>query len=110
MVLFMLHTLLTPLSQFACDIKSWRHKLKKHLLATVPPFYGAGMGTDSTTVQWNIEKALKNGNFAFRSYDVTIFFFFSPFLHLIVPLTAFLCSTGQSCTFDHYCLSLWPNY
>ncbi len=39
---FMLHALLTPLSQFACDIKSWRHKLKKHLLATIPPFYGAG--------------------------------------------------------------------
>src|SRR5258708_1444905 len=32
MALFMLHTLLTPLSQFAHDIKSWRHKLKKHLL------------------------------------------------------------------------------
>src|SRR5258706_4477171 len=37
MALFMLHTLLTLLSQFACDIKSWRHKLKKHLLAAVPP-------------------------------------------------------------------------
>src|SRR5258705_4442554 len=77
MALFMLHTLLTPLSQFACDIKSWRHKLKKHLLATIPPFYGAGMGTNRTTVQRNIEKALKNRNFAFRSYDVTICFFFS---------------------------------
>src|SRR6266478_7762838 len=79
MVLFMLHTLLTPLSQFAHDIKSWRHKLKKHLLAAIPPFYGAGMGTDRTTVQQNIEKALKNGNFAFHSYDVTICFFFFSF-------------------------------
>src|SRR6266436_3738471 len=78
-VLFMLHTLLTPLSQFAHDIKSWRHKLKKHLLATVPPFYGAGMGTDRTTVQQNIEKALKNGNFTFHSSDVTVCFFFFSF-------------------------------
>src|SRR5260221_5980411 len=76
MVLFMLHTLLTLLSQFACDIKSWRHKLKKHLLATIPPFYGAGIGTNRTTVQWNSEKALENGNFVFHSYDVTISFFF----------------------------------
>src|SRR5260221_2272958 len=80
MVLFMLHTLLTPLSQFAHDIKSWRHKLKKHLLAAIPPFYGAGMGTNRTTVQWNIEKALKNGNFMFCSYDVTICFFFLFFI------------------------------
>src|SRR5258707_4180703 len=77
MALFMLHTLLTLLSQFAHDIKSWRHKLKKHLLATVPPFYGAGMGTDRTTVQQNIEKALENRNFAFCSYDVTISCVFS---------------------------------
>ncbi len=82
MVLFMLHTLLTPLSQFAHDIKSWRHKLKKHLLATIPPFYGAGMGTNRTTVQRNIEKALENGNFTFRSYDVTVCFFFLFFIVL----------------------------
>src|SRR5258708_6536037 len=82
MALFMLHTLLTPLSQFACDIKSWRHKLKKHLLATVPPFYGAGMGTARTTVQQHIENALKNGNFMFHSYDVTISFFFLFFIIL----------------------------
>ncbi len=69
-------------SEFAHDIKSWRHKLKKHLLATVPPFYGAGMGTNRTTVQWNIEKALKNGNFAFYSYDVTICFFLVFFIVL----------------------------
>src|SRR5260221_14518993 len=75
MVLFMLHSLLTPLSQFACDIKSWRHKLKKHLLATVPPFYGAGMSTDRTTVQRNIEPALGNGNVVLYSDDVTICFF-----------------------------------
>src|SRR5258705_7598180 len=79
MALFMLHALLTLLSQFACDIKSWRHKLKKHLLATIPPFYGAGMGTDRTTVQQNIEKALKNRNFMFCSYDVTVSFFFFSF-------------------------------
>src|SRR5260370_6007697 len=60
MVLFMLHTLLTLLSQFACDIKSLRHKLKKHLLATIPPFYGAGRGTDWTSSQWNIENRLVN--------------------------------------------------
>src|SRR5258708_2879768 len=47
-----------------------------------PPFYGAGMGTDRTTVQWNIEKALENGNFAFHSYDVTISFFFLFFIIL----------------------------
>src|SRR5260370_58684 len=82
MALFMLHTLLTLLSQFAHDIKSWRHKLKKHLLAAIPPFYGAGMGTDRTTVQWNIEKALENGNFTSCSYDVTICFFFLFFIIL----------------------------
>src|SRR5258707_7156237 len=82
MVLFMLHTLLTLLSQFARDIKSWRHKLKKHLLAAIPPFYGAGMGTNRTTVQRNIEKALENRNFAFHSYDVTICFFFLFFIIL----------------------------
>src|SRR5258708_6448901 len=97
MALFMLHTLLTPLSQFAHDIKSWRHKLKKHLLAAIPPFYGAGMGTDRTTVQWNIEKALKNRNFVFCSYDVTICFFFSLFHHLMEPLAASLWCTGASC-------------
>src|SRR5258708_11237848 len=82
MALFMLHTLLTLLSQFACDIKSWRHKLKKHLLVTIPPFYGAGMATNRTTLQWNIEKALKNRNFVFHSYDVTICFFFLFFIIL----------------------------
>src|SRR5258705_7768425 len=97
MVLFMLHTLLTPLSQFAHDIKSWRHKLKKHLLATIPPFYGAGMGTDRTTVQQNIEKALENRNFTFHSYDVTICFFFSLFHFLMEPLSASLLFTGASC-------------
>src|SRR5260370_19175440 len=93
----MLHTLLTLLSQFAHDIKSWRHKLKKHLLAAIPPFYGAGMGTNRTTVQQNIEKALKNGNFAFHSYDVTICFFFFLFHHLMEPLAASLWCTGASC-------------
>src|SRR6266404_8812437 len=97
MALFMLHTLLTPLSQFACDIKSSRHKLKKHLLATIPPFYGAGMGTNRTTVQQNIEKALKNGNFAFHSYDVTICFFFLFFIVL------WNCHTCDSST-PHICL------
>src|SRR5258705_5078339 len=97
MALFMLHTLLTLLSQFACDIKSWRHKLKKHLLAAIPPFYGAGMGTNRTTVQQNIEKALENGNFAFHSYDVTICFFFSLFHCLMEPLAALLWCTGASC-------------
>src|SRR5258708_24608698 len=82
MVLFMLHTLLTLLSQFDQDIKSWRHKLKNQLLAAVPPFYGAGMGTNRTTVQWNIEKVLENGNFVFCSYDVTVSFFFLLFIIL----------------------------
>ncbi len=40
------------------------------------------MGTDRTTVQWNIEKALENGNFAFHSYDVTVSFFFLFFIIL----------------------------
>src|SRR5258708_9008252 len=97
MALFMLHTLLTLLSQFAHDIKSWRHKLKKHLLAAVPPFYGAGMGTDRTTVQRNIEKAVENGNFVFCSYDVTICFFVSLFHCLMEPLAALLWCTGASC-------------
>src|SRR5260221_4067690 len=100
MALFMLHTLLTPLSQFACDIKSWRHKLKKHLLATIPPFCGAGMGTDRTTVQRNIEKALENRNFMFHSYDVTIFFF-SLFHRLMEPLAAPLWCTGPFCDSGH---------
>src|SRR5260370_26706277 len=97
MALFMLHTLLTLLSQFAHDIKSWRHKLKKHLLAAVPPFYGAGIGTDRTTVQRNIEKALENGNFVFCSYDVTICFFFSFFHHLMAPLLASVWCVVASC-------------
>src|SRR5258708_23102354 len=50
----------------------FRSKLKKHLLAAIPPFYGTGMGTDRTTVQQNIEEALKNRNFTFCSYDVTV--------------------------------------
>src|SRR5258708_10743448 len=41
------------------------------------------MVTDRTTVQQNIEKALKNGNFTFHSYDVTVCFFFSLFHHLM---------------------------
>src|SRR5258705_9376146 len=100
MVLFMLHTLLTPLSQFACDIKSWRHKLKKHLLAAIPPFYGAGMGTNRTTVQQNIEKALENGNFAFHSYDVTISFFFS--------FSSSYGTTGSLALVHWSILRLWP--
>ncbi len=100
MALFMLHTLLTLLSQFACDIKSWRHKLKKHLLATVPPFYGAGMGTNRTTVQWNIEKALENRNFAFCSYDVTICFFFS--------FSSSYGTTGSLALVHWSILRLWP--
>src|SRR5258708_30651368 len=105
----MLHTLLTPLSQFAHDIKSWRHKLKKHLLAAIPPFYGAGMGNNRTTVQQNIniEKALENGNFVFCSYDVTICFFFSLFHHLMEPLAALLWCTGASCNCGHDQLHLW---
>src|SRR5258707_15158775 len=101
MVLLMLHTLLTLLSQFAHDIKSWRHKLKKHLLAAIPPFYGAGMGTDRTTVQQNIEKALENGNFVFCSYDVTVCFFFSLFHCLMEPLAASLWCSGSSCDCGH---------
>src|SRR6266481_2806554 len=107
MALFMLHTLLTPLSEFACDIKSWRHKLKKHLLAAVPPFYGAGMGTNRTTVQRNIEKALENRNFVFCSYDVTICFFFSLFHCLMEPLAASLWCTGASCDCSRDRLHLW---
>src|SRR5258708_8372960 len=56
MVLFMLHTLLTPLSQFAHDIKSWRHKLKKHLLPTIPPFYGSAIATVSTPIHLPLSK------------------------------------------------------
>ena len=40
------------------------------------------MGTDRTTVQQNIEKALENGNFVFCSYDVTVCFFFLFFIVL----------------------------
>src|SRR6266436_6515836 len=52
------------------------------LVGCCSPFYGAGMGTDRTTVQRNIEKALENRNFAFCSYDVTICFFFLFFIIL----------------------------
>src|SRR5258708_15136934 len=101
MALFMLHTLLTPLSQFAHDIKSWRHKLKKHLLAAVPPFYGAAIGTNRTTVKWNIEKALENGNFVFHSYDVIVCFFFFSF--------SLSYGTTGSLTLVHWSiLRLWP--
>src|SRR5258705_10196858 len=100
MALFMLHTLLTLLSQFAHNIKSWRHKLKKHLLAAIPPFYGAGMGTNRTTVQQNIEKALENGNFMFCSYDVTICFFFS--------FSSSYGTTGSLALVHWSILRLWP--
>src|SRR5260221_3552312 len=52
------------------------------LVGCCSPFYGAGMGTDRTTVQWNMEKALENANFVFCSYDVTICFFFLFFIIL----------------------------
>src|SRR5258706_5277941 len=77
------------------------------LVGCHPPFYGAGMGTDRTTVQRNIEKALKNGNFTFHSYDVTICFFFSLFHHLMEPLAASLWCTGASCDCGHDQLHLW---
>ena len=58
--------------QFAHDIKSWRHKLKKHLLIHIPPFYGIGSSIEREVAQKNIELALKNGNFAFWSYEVMV--------------------------------------
>ncbi len=58
--------------QFACDIKSWRHKLKKHLLIHIPPFYGIGSSIEREVTQKNVELALKHGNFAFQSYEVTV--------------------------------------
>src|SRR5260221_10535053 len=61
MVLFMLHPLLTPLSQFAHDIKSWRHKLKKHLLATVPPFYGAAWVPTGPQSSRTLKRPLRMG-------------------------------------------------
>ncbi len=95
---FMLHALLTLLSQFSHDIKSWRHKLKKHILAIIPPFYGIGISVDRATAQQNVEKALNNGNFTFHSYDVTVSCFFpSLFHHLMEPLAASLQYTGASC-------------
>ena len=51
--------------QFACDLKSWWHKLKKHLLHVVPPFYGIGSSVNGGVAQNNVELALKSGNFAF---------------------------------------------
>src|SRR5260370_2795456 len=56
-------------------MKSWRHKLKKHILAIVPPYYGIGSSVERATAQQNIEKALNNGNFTFCSYGVTVSFF-----------------------------------
>ncbi|KAF8325860.1 uncharacterized protein EI90DRAFT_3018917 [Cantharellus anzutake] len=37
--------------KLAHDIKSWRSKLKKHLVNVVPSFYGVGPGVDGSTVQ-----------------------------------------------------------
>src|SRR5260370_23487361 len=54
---------------------SWRHKLKKHILAIIPPYYGIGTNVDGATAQQNIDKALNNRNFMFCSYDVTVSFF-----------------------------------
>ncbi|KAF8314382.1 uncharacterized protein EI90DRAFT_3022345 [Cantharellus anzutake] len=53
----------------ARDIKSWRCKLKKHLVTLVPAFYGVGPSADRNTVQENIQLALDNSNFLFRSYS-----------------------------------------
>src|SRR5258708_36455349 len=50
MALFILHTPLTPPLQFSCDIKSWRHKLKKNMFAALPPLSIAGIGTHQDTV------------------------------------------------------------
>src|SRR6266478_901122 len=50
------------------------HKLKKHILAIIPPFYEIGTSVDRATAQQNIEKALNNGNFMFCSYGVTVSF------------------------------------
>ncbi|KAF8324182.1 uncharacterized protein EI90DRAFT_3130131 [Cantharellus anzutake] len=54
----------------ARDIKSWRSKLKKHLVNIVPSFYGVGPGVDGSTVQEIVRLSLSNSNFAFRSYSL----------------------------------------
>src|SRR5258708_268946 len=52
------------------------------LVGHCSPLLWSCMGTDRTTVQQNIEKALENGNFVFHSYDVMICFFFLFFIIL----------------------------
>jgi hypothetical protein len=62
-------SLLNLPTKLACDIKSWRSKLKKHLVNVVPSFYGVGPGVDGSTVQEIVRLSLSNSNFAFRSYS-----------------------------------------
>ncbi|KAF8342113.1 uncharacterized protein EI90DRAFT_3011657 [Cantharellus anzutake] len=57
------------LSQLVHNIKSWRSKFKKHLVNTIPPFYGIGPSGDRVTIQENVKLALSNSNFAFRTYS-----------------------------------------
>ena len=58
--------------QFARDLKSWWHRLKKHLLHVISPFYGIGSSVNGGVAQNNVELALKSSNFAFQSYNVTV--------------------------------------
>src|SRR5260370_37445532 len=80
---------------------SWRHKLKKHILAIIPPYYGIRTNVDRATAQQNVDKALNNGNFTFHSYDVTVSFFPPLFHHLMEPLAASLWCTGAPCNRSH---------
>ncbi len=69
---YFIHSCWLTFYQFAHDLKSWRHKLKRHLLTVIPPFYSIGSSVDRGVTKDNVDQVLMNGNFAFQSYNVMV--------------------------------------
>src|SRR5258708_27034119 len=103
---FMLHALLTPLSQFACDIKSWRHKLKKHLLAAIPPSMELAWVLTGPQSSRTLKRPLRTG-ISCSALMMSLYVFFSLVHHLMEPLAVLLWCTGASCYCGHDQLHLW---
>src|SRR5260221_3141601 len=106
MVPFMLHALLMPLSQFACDIKSWRHKLKKHLLAAIPPSMELAWVPTGPQSSGTLKRPSRMG-ISHSTLMMSAYVFFSLFHHLMEPLAGSLCCTGASCNCGDDLLHLW---
>ncbi|KAF8330558.1 uncharacterized protein EI90DRAFT_3016726 [Cantharellus anzutake] len=54
---------------FARDIRTWRNKLKSHLLGEIPALYGAGGGVEVGAAAHAVELAIDGGNYAFQTYE-----------------------------------------